>query len=113
MTRLLVTGGRAYRHRSVVEVKLNQFHYEHPDFTLAHGDADGLDRMARDWAKRHGVKHLAFPIRSDIGEDGFGRNKRMFESFWPTHVMAFPGGSGTADMCRIARAYDVIPIRVL
>lgn len=55
MRRILVTGGRKYSNREFVYRILNNFLAKQP-FILIHGDADGLDTLAKEWAIENNVE---------------------------------------------------------
>jgi hypothetical protein len=78
-------------------------------YVIVHGAAVGADQMAGSWARSRGVAEAAFP--ADWGRDGRAagpiRNQRMLDEGRPDLVVAFPGGRGTADMVRRARAAGV------
>lgn len=114
--RLCVTGGREYRDQARVDEVLDAIHQDGPIDILIHGDADGADRLADDWARRRGVPRDPYPAKwEDV--DAFGalvkwrgsrrynaraglqRNIRMLVQAVPHLVVVFPGGSGTAH-CR-------------
>lgn len=71
---------------------------------VIHGAARGADSLAGLWAKQRGVPEWAFPAQWDIFGKAAGpmRNKQMLDEGKPTHVLAFPGGSGTRHMVSIA-----------
>jgi len=71
-----------------------------PDLELILGDAPGADRIAEDWATVHWVKHRVFKAEWDKYRRAAGpiRNQRMIDEGQPHMGIAFPGGSGTADM---------------
>jgi ABC-type Fe3+-hydroxamate transport system substrate-binding protein len=102
--RVLVCGGRDFSDRELVYETLLDLH---PSVIIT-GGAEGADRLAYDWAcpvvptetyKADWTKHgrAAGPIR----------NQRMLDESKPDVVVAFPGGRGTADMVRRARAAGV------
>ena len=71
---------------------------------IAHGDAPGADTMAGNWANWHLIKVTRFPAewRKYGKSAGPVRNQKMIDEGKPDLVVAFPGGNGTADMCRRA-----------
>lgn len=81
---------------------------------IAEGGADGADRMAREWAKIRTVRCLRYYAHWHLHGRGAGpiRNQRMLDEFKPDAVIAFPGGKGTADMVRRAKAAGVRVIEV-
>lgn len=113
MKRIIVTGGRRYHDTATIHRVLEEYHQTPPP-TLVHGGAPGADSEAAyvaayllewpveahpaDW-QRHG--RAAGPIR----------NQQMVAT-GADLVIAFPGGRGTADMVRRARAAG-IPVRVI
>lgn len=96
------------------------------DIKVVSGGARGVDTVAIDWAvsnycqyreyladwKRH--KNAAGPIRnqlildSEVPKAGYDENYKTIiddaERIKNTHVIAFPGGKGTADMVRRSKA---------
>lgn len=89
--------------------ELDYFHSRCPITELAHGDAKGADRMARDWAKKRGIKVEKYPADWDEHGDAAGpiRNQEMLDDFEPDAVIAFEGHKGTLDMVHRARRYKV------
>jgi hypothetical protein len=81
---------------------------------LIHGDARGADRTAGTWAMLRGVPREVFKARwaEEDGAAGPLRNQRMLDIGQPDLVVAFPGGSGTADMVARARKAG-IPLRII
>jgi predicted polyphosphate/ATP-dependent NAD kinase len=81
---------------------------------LIEGDARGADRIAGYWARKNRVINLKF--RADWNAHGKAagaiRNQQMLDEGKPTHVLAFPGGRGTADMVRRAVAACVPVVTV-
>ena len=86
-----------------------------PD-VLYHGAARGVDRAARDWADARGVPTRPFPV-TDEEWDTLGlsagpiRNGRMIAAAAERYdagdrvtVVVFPGGTGTSDCTKKARA---------
>lgn len=107
--RVIVTGGRDFTNRDLLYREMNTFHLLYKITELAHGDARGVDRMARDWAKKNGIKVV--PYRAAWTEEGDDagpiRNQEMLDDFEPDAVIAFEGNAGTRDMVRRARRYKV------
>jgi hypothetical protein len=121
--RVLVCGGREYRDGRFVYVALDVLHRRTPLTLLIHGDAGrvdkdtkrvvyGADKFAGQWARDRGVPespHRVQPAEWAFYGKGAGnlRNQRMLDTDHPELVVAFPGGSGTADMTRRARAAGI------
>ena len=125
MHRLLVCGGRTFYNAAFVYLTLDKLHAQHQFRDIIQGGAAGADALAKDWAKSHpeivrweckaawlDLSHPDAVIKTrDDGtrydaKAGHRRNTRMLE--WsPDLVVAFPGGDGTKDMIRQARAANV------
>lgn len=112
--RLLVCGGRDFANRRWMFDALDSrlaHHRSRTGLVIIHGGARGADRLAGDWAAERGVPCMVFPAAwAGIGKGaGPVRNGWMLEHGRPHGVLAFPGGSGTADMVR--RAIDAgVPV---
>lgn len=129
--RVLVCGGRRYRDRDHIWNSLSELDKKEGPFdVIIHGAATGADTEAEWWAKGKGRKHAPFQAQwDDISQPdaivrlrkdgsrydalaGIRRNTRMIEEGRPDLCVAFPGGPGTADMVRKARAAGIRVIRV-
>ena len=111
---ILVCGGRNYADRTRAHAVLNGLHAEIRISVVAHGDASGADRMAAGWAMDYGVTSSAYIAQWERDGRAAGpiRNARMLAEAKPSLVVAFPGGRGTADMMRRARAAGVLVMEV-
>lgn len=103
--KILVCGGRDYENCAAVNRALNSL----ADVThVIHGGAAGADYCAFKWANDHGVQE----VRCDANWQYWGkaagaaRNRSML-ALSPDLVVAFPGGTGTAHMVRIAEAAGI------
>jgi hypothetical protein len=103
--RVLVCGGRDYSDASRVDVVLRGIE---PD-VIIHGGASGADRLAGQWAWKNGkgcrVEFADWQLHGKAA--GPIRNQKMLDEHAPDLVVAFPGGRGTADMVRRAKAKGV------
>jgi hypothetical protein len=103
--RVLVTGGRDFNLPDEVHRILMPIHALFTIEELGHGDADGLDTLAKLWACSMGIDTVAYPV-SDREWDLYGsragnmRNSAMLRQFKPELGISFPGADGTADMTR-------------
>lgn len=111
--KILVCGGRDYSDWARVDSVLDLIHLETPITHLIHGNARGADRLGGSWARKRAVQEVACSADWDSYRKSAGhvRNKRMAE-LNPDLVVAFPGGTGTASMVRIAEAAG-IPVEVI
>lgn len=109
MKTVLVCGGRYYRDREFLFLQLNTLHEEDKIGKIINGGATGADTLSSLWAARTGVRFEIY--RADWHRYGNGagpiRNQHMLDDGRPDLVVAFPGGDGTADMVRKARAANV------
>jgi hypothetical protein len=127
--RLLVCGGRTYgempdlcpreqyqryrqkvdRERFILFETLDQLHKKRNFTDLINGAAKGADRHAVRWALPKRLTINSFrPDWKNLGK-GAGpiRNQQMIDIGKPDLVVVFPGGDGTADMVRRARAANI------
>ena len=114
--RVLVCGGRDYDDRDHIWNTLTELNNSLGPFaTVIHGCATGADHEAMIWAQTMPGRHHA-PFQADWHRHGKAagpiRNQRMIDEGKPDLVIAFPGGKGTADMVRRARAARVEVIEV-
>lgn len=113
--RLVVCGGRTYSDRAAVFANLDHVHERRHIALVIEGGASGADTFAREWAQARGVPYVteeadwknldvpgAVPKKGKYGwynaVAGHQRNQRMIDLHHPTGGIAFPGGTGTADM---------------
>lgn len=106
---VIVCGGRDYSDRDKVEAALDELHERHDFNRIITGAAPGADTFADAWARSRGLKvERYFADWYNLGKAaGPLRNQRMLDAEKPQMVIAFPGGTGTADMVRRAEAAGV------
>lgn len=114
--RIVVTGGRKFSDEKLVDSALSAVHRKHGIDVLIQGEAPGADSLCKAWARAHGIptKDMAADwdnidrpgavVRRrrdgklyDAAAGGV-RNQQMIDEGKPDAGIAFPGGSGTADM---------------
>lgn len=102
--KILVCGGRDYCNRNHIFATLNSVRAYYGKVCIIEGGARGADRLAREWAEQHGVPFVEMPANWAVYDKVAGgiRNGWMLEWLHPDFVLAFPGGSGTANMKRQA-----------
>lgn len=116
--RVLVCGGRNYSRADIVKAVLD----EHVGWAgvndlkwpcIVHGAASGADALADDWALGKDVLVDSYPANWAVHGRAAGpiRNQEMLESGIDL-VIAFPGGRGTADMVRRAKAAGIPVIKI-
>jgi hypothetical protein len=110
--KILVCGGRNYAERDTVAWALDA--YRSDRLEIIHGGASGADQLAHDWATANCVPVHVF--KADWIRHGRAagpiRNQEMIDRMRPDAVLAFPGGRGTADMLRRARAAGINVVEV-
>lgn len=121
---VLVCGGRDFDDADFIWTELMKLHLERGPFTkIIHGDCDAgrnrksADKIAGEWAIAHGIEVKSYPVSKEtwlmIGKKaGPGRNQYMLNKENPRLTIAFPGGSGTADMVRKSKKAGVEVIKV-
>jgi hypothetical protein len=77
------------------------------------GSIAGTDYWAHQWALARGVDTERYHADWDAHGRAAGpkRNRRMHQEGKPTHGLAMPGGSGTADMIEVLKAAHT-PLRI-
>jgi hypothetical protein len=109
MTNILVCGGRDYDDWRRTDAALSQLRKSYGSYTIVSGDACGADWLARAWAKYKNVPYKGYPAdwKRHGKKAGPIRNQQMLDEERPSLVIAFPGGTGTADMVRRAKKAKV------
>lgn len=107
--KVLVCGGREYSDKAALYATLDAIHEKTPITDIVHGAARGADMLAHQWAYERQVRMWPCPAHwKDHGRAaGPLRNKRMLTEHKIDLVVAFPGGQGTADMLRRAKAAGI------
>lgn len=124
--KILVCGGRDFKDRVFLYKTLTElFKTDGPIEELIHGGAQGADSLAKTWAIDNSIPCKAFPAKWDdlyhptavIKVNGWGkkydalaghrRNQQMLDEGKPDMVIAFKGGSGTANMIALAKKAGV------
>lgn len=113
---LLVCGGRRYGDGDRVRAVLDRTADRVEILAVRHGGAFGADKLAGMWAEENGYPVQVYPADWNRYGKGAGpiRNQAMVDAHDPAvpssrvvAVVAFPGGEGTADMVRRARAAGI------
>jgi len=108
--RILVCGGRDYLDMPFLFGVLDMQAEQGPISTIIQGDCPtGADKLARMWAISRNEHFDRFPADWNAHGRAAGpiRNQQMIDEGKPTKVFAFPGGRGTADMVRRAKAAGI------
>jgi hypothetical protein len=112
ITRYLICGGRDFSDQTLLDKALAALILHPKDAVIIHGDARGADRMGAKWGLERGAKVEPYPADWERyrGAAGPIRNQAMLDHGQPDVVLAFPGGKGTADMVKRARARRIVTI---
>lgn len=105
---ILVTGSRSLTDQLLIDQACDTFILEAGKRGLSgfsclkHGAAGGVDTLAANWAKRHGVEPVTFPAKWHIyGKSaGFKRNQEMIDSGFDVllAIRCLGKSQGTDDM---------------
>jgi hypothetical protein len=119
--KLLVTGGRNFTDRVLLDSVLDQLHAKHVFTHVIHGAATGADMLADEWCNTSGVQPVAcralwdyYRAQDPAKARGAGpiRNHAML-ALAPDLVVVFPGGTGTLHMASIAERAGFKVVRAL
>lgn len=110
--RVLVCGGRDYNDRDRAFAELDRLLPLDGTTSIIVGGANGADRLAADWyfariEQLSIIDHYPAQWKKHGRAAGPIRNQRMIDEGKPDLVIAFPGGKGTADMVRRAKAAGI------
>jgi hypothetical protein len=114
--RVLVCGGRNFNDNDHIWNALLglEMVFDRRIQTVIQGGARGADAGGKRWAKIHERETLEF--QPDWNKHGKAagplRNQEMIDKGDPELVLAFPGGRGTADMVRRAKAANIAVIEI-
>lgn len=106
MKRILVCGGRAYANQDQFNRAMEHAkQWFDPYFCIIQGQAKGADYMASFWCFTRGIPCMGMSALWHFYRKKAGslRNTWMLDFGQPDLVIAFPGGTGTANMVEQAR----------
>ena len=111
--RVLVCGGRDFTDWDLLRETLTGL-FEYEIDAIIHGGAIGADSLAGEFARAFGIEEVVF--KADWKKYGKAagpiRNAQMPAEGKPDLVVAFPGGNGTSDMVKKAKAHGVTVMEV-
>jgi len=113
MLRVLVCGGREYKDAATLFNYLDELRQQTGDVFIIQGGAKGADLLAKSWANSRGQPMAEVPANWYK----FGKPAGHMRNAWmlllePDLVVAFPGGTGTAGMVKMAKSKDIL-VRVV
>lgn len=105
--KIIVCGGRSFYDYRYLDMALEVIDQQRVISHLVHGDANGADRLAAQWALYREINCTPYP--ADWGNHKLGagpiRNRVMMETNKDAaYLVAFPGDRGTKDMMNVAKA---------
>jgi UDP-N-acetylmuramoylalanine-D-glutamate ligase len=111
--RVLVCGGRDFIDYELFQQAMTRY-VGHLVPVIIQGGAKGADFLAKVWAHKYNLECVEYQPDWDKHKKAAGiiRNKEMLESGKPDVVIAFPGGSGTANMIDIAKKAGIRVIEI-
>lgn len=105
--KVLVCGGRNYSNREAVNAALDALPFEVS--ILIEGGARGADMLGRMWAEARGIHTATVRALWKLkGKPAGGERNAAMLLLRPDYCVAFPGGTGTADMIRRCDTAGVI-----
>ncbi len=117
MTFVGITGGREYSNREQAFRAIESIEARiEGGVVIVEGGADGADTLAREAALHFGLFYIEAPVKKPHWDRhgkpaGIIRNSIM-AALPLRYLIAFPGGRGTADMVRRAKAKGIEVIEV-
>lgn len=106
---VIVCGGRDFADKQFLYDTLDELflHWDPSDTEVLNGGAPGADTFAREWAlsRWYTVRTFHADWQKHGKSAGPKRNAEMVAE--ATHCIAFPGGAGTADCVRQAKAKGI------
>lgn len=105
--KVVIAGGRDFRHKPQDWDWLDEFHREHRITLVISGGATGADRLGELWAGQNNipVERMTADWYKHGRAAGPIRNRRMARE--GDAVILFPGGRGTASMRKEAEKRDL------
>jgi hypothetical protein len=102
MLKIAVTGGRDFADRDLAYSTLDMLLDQNGNFTLLHGNATGLDTLAKEWALGRSIESIPFKAQWDKHGKAAGpiRNREMVRE--ADMLIVFRGGRGTTDCTKAA-----------
>ncbi len=102
-------GGRRYKDFDAVDREMAALHAEFARrLVVVEGGAPGADSCARRSAEQRGIPVIEVPANwAKHGKAAGIRRNAVMESLPLQRLVAFPGGTGTADMVRRCRAKGI------
>jgi len=107
--KILVCGGREFRNRELLNKILDStLKFSTPITMLINGGARGADSLAHLWALTNGVQTVKCEANWNYHKKSAGAKRNLAMLLLdPDLVIAFPGGTGTAHMIKVARDYGI------
>ena len=109
MVRVIICGGREWTNEIDSFKFLDRCDKALHITTVISGHARGADKIGERWATANLKELKIYPADWKKHDKAAGpiRNQQMLDEAKPDYVIAFPGGTGTAHMKRIAKEANV------
>lgn len=105
--KLIIAGGRDYKPTDGDIVLLNQIKSILGVTEVVSGGASGADQFGENWAKQNSIPITHFPADWSFHGKKAGPLRNTQMAAYADAVVLFPGGAGTADMRRQAKAFNL------
>lgn len=113
--KVLICGGRFFSDKDLFNLHMADFYKKNNISEIIQGGARGADYLAKRWGEIANIPIKEFlPDWETHGKKaGILRNQQMLDEGKPEIVLAFPGGSGTADMVRRAKKAGITVVEFM
>lgn len=110
--KILVCGGRNFQNKNLLFKALSSLPFAVS--CVINGGAKGADSLSTQWAIYEDIPYKEYPPDWKKYGKAAGpiRNSEMLQLEDIEYVVAFPGGKGTQDMIRKAKAAGILVIKV-
>ena len=111
--KILVCGGRDFDERDRMHKVLLDYIGKKRHIAIIHGGARGADLMAKQFAIKYGIAEIQVDANWRYYDYKAGpiRNAWMLQYCEPNIVIAFPGGTGTENMIKLAIECNIEVLR--
>ena len=100
----IICGGRDYSFSNADFALMDQLKDSLPITEIVSGGAKGADAYGEIWARLNCMPVTQFPANWNLHGKSAGPIRNAQMAAYSDAVVAFPGGTGTADMVRRAKA---------
>ena len=105
--RLIVAGGRDYDDIEKIHYHLCLIRDRNDIEMVITGGCQGVDNIAHQWAWKNGIQTCLMQANWHMHGKSAGPMRNLSMANLGTHLIAFPGGRGTANMVNYAKQYKL------